>query len=127
MLPHEPESVESMLARFPKALEPVYATEAIREGRMPRPGQVRAHVFDFEDGVRMIASMDLDEGINGPDPFLHLSFSRRDEAMTKDQLARRITDLIAIFASGYKLIDTARTVRTLHFCFVNLNQTSFAA
>jgi len=75
MLPHEPETIEQMKARFPAAIaEPVDIDEVI-EGTAPTPGKDRKHVFDFEDGMRVIISID----VSSEERFLHLSASG-DEA-----------------------------------------------
>lgn len=75
MLPNEPESLDSMKARLDAALSVVYDAAEIEAGRGKRPGELRQHVFDFEDGIRCIAS--LDRQINGH-VYLHMSFSTID-------------------------------------------------
>lgn len=66
-----PESVERLIARFPEALEPTYDPQEIAARKVTRPGQQRKHVFDFEDGVRCIASHEMHNGRK----VLHMSFS----------------------------------------------------
>lgn len=75
MLPNQPESLEVMRERLPKALSVVYDAAEIEAGRGQRPGELRQHVFDFEDGIRCIAS--LDRQPNGH-VYLHMSFSTID-------------------------------------------------
>jgi hypothetical protein len=54
MLPYEPEPLERIQARFPKALEPIYDMRLVAKGWQPCPGALRPHVFDFDDGLRLI-------------------------------------------------------------------------
>lgn len=72
-LPFQPEPVDQLTARFNKALDRV--VDVCQMGKK-RPGMDRTHVFDFEDGLRMIISIDdyLDE------KFLHLSGSLHKES-----------------------------------------------
>jgi hypothetical protein len=75
MLPNQPEKLEDMRKRLPAALSCVYNAEDIERGVGQRPGEKRQHVFDFEDGIRCIASLDRQ-----PDGhiYLHMSFSTID-------------------------------------------------
>jgi len=50
-IPYESESTESLKARVAEALKEPYIV-----GERPRPGEQRKHVFDFEDGLRLIVS-----------------------------------------------------------------------
>jgi hypothetical protein len=69
-LPFEPESPSALRERFPAALDRVFD---YREGAPAElPSGLRAHVFDFEDGVRMIVSRDM-EGKG--EVYLHVSAS----------------------------------------------------
>ena len=62
MLPYRPESLEAMQQRFPQALAEVTDVEYCRFGG-ETPGQKRKHIFDFEDGLRLIVSKDrLEDG-----------------------------------------------------------------
>lgn len=74
MLPFCPEKLESMRARLPDAISTVYDADEISK----RPGEQRRQVFDFEDGVRCIVSIDKDSEERLLHPFLHFSFSCRD-------------------------------------------------
>jgi hypothetical protein len=57
ILPFEPEPLESLQARFPKALERIWVVPS--NGDMPdRPGMHREHLFDFESGLRLLISID---------------------------------------------------------------------
>jgi len=75
MLPNQPEKLEVMLKRLPAALSCVYNAQDIERGLGQRPGEKRQHVFDFEDGIRCIAS--LDRQTDGR-VYLHMSFSTVD-------------------------------------------------
>ena len=65
-LPFKPETFEGIKARLPIALVDVYEIHT-----EPRPGLQRKHVFDFQDGVRMIISRDAVDG----DSCVHVSAS----------------------------------------------------
>lgn len=65
------EPTDRLLARFKEALTPVYDAEEIVQRKVLRPGQQRKHVFDFEDGVRVIASHEIHSGRT----VLHMSVS----------------------------------------------------
>ena len=70
MLPRQTESLKALRKRLPAALEDVYTP-----GQSPRPGEQRKHVFDLENGVRLIISRDrLDSGKAG----IHISASAFD-------------------------------------------------
>lgn len=56
-LPVEPESIESMQARWPVVMQFEYGREIILSGGI-RPGEIRANVFDFPGGLRLIASVE---------------------------------------------------------------------
>jgi hypothetical protein len=79
MLPNEPETLESLQARFQAALEPVYCQDDFNPNKhdpakMPlRSGQQRKHVFDCEDGMRLIISRDRYED-GGVDVHVSASF-----------------------------------------------------
>lgn len=65
------EPTDRLVARFKDALTPVYTADDIEQKKVTRPGQQRKHVFDFEDGVRCIASHEVHNGRK----VLHMSFS----------------------------------------------------
>lgn len=58
-LPFIPESIESMRARFHKALEKVYIPS---EDMEDRPGLHRENLFDFENGLRLLISKENLQG-----------------------------------------------------------------
>jgi hypothetical protein len=71
MLPIEPEPLAAMKARFHLAVSEPVDTDKVSKGVIPPPSRDRRHVFDFEDGMRMVVSVDrvIDE------EFLHVSAS----------------------------------------------------
>lgn len=116
MLPFEPEKLESMRARLPQALSVVYNYEIIESGGQ-RPGEQRQHVFDFEDGIRCILS--VDEGQQTP-RHLHMSFSLHDyNWMTVAQFMHRMNVIPTEFWPDTILVTIARfqTPRAIHFAF----------
>lgn len=69
-LPFEPRPLDELRARYPAAVERVFD---YRFG-FPAvwPSQLRAHVFDFEDGLRVMVSRDREEEDG---TYLHVSAS----------------------------------------------------
>lgn len=57
-LSFQPESIATARARYAAALTEVFDVESINLGTVLRPGECRANVFDFADGIRMIVSRD---------------------------------------------------------------------
>jgi len=85
-LPFEPESLESAKARFAIALVGVWDGDALASGKATiRPGQQRKYVFDFYEGVRMVACLEfwrvckvvknVPQNKELPEFRIHLSFS----------------------------------------------------
>jgi hypothetical protein len=56
--PFQPENLDAMRARWAYALSPVYDFKKCISGEQTPPGLERKHLFDFEDGVRMIVSLE---------------------------------------------------------------------
>jgi|SRR5688572_4008147 len=67
-LDFNPEPLESLKARFPKAIDTIWGKIKTED----RPGMYREHVFDFEDGLRMIISREV---LIDPEPVIHVSAS----------------------------------------------------
>lgn len=83
MLPFKPESMEALRSRYHAALVPVFDC---RKGvPRPRPGELRGHVFDCADGLRLIVSRDRE---SDAELFLHLSASLTPGLPLYDKLAR---------------------------------------
>jgi hypothetical protein len=74
MLDIKPETMESIKARFYKAFETPSDTHKVLSGEQKPVSKLRSNVFDFDDGMRLVASVDL---IND-EHFLHLSVSGTD-------------------------------------------------
>jgi hypothetical protein len=68
-LPFQPEPFAQLCERWPAALNPVYELPLVEAGQQPVPATRRRHVFDFEDGTRLIASVEVAAGASE----LHLS------------------------------------------------------
>jgi len=56
--PFKPEPIESLRARYPESVKKSYNTKAIEMGLSKRPGDQPQHIFDCEDGLRLIISRD---------------------------------------------------------------------
>jgi hypothetical protein len=114
--PFEPETIESVLLRFKDALTPDYDVEHIAAHPDEAPSKLRKHVFDFKDGVRMIASVDRFENVRK----LHLSFSMDtpppEITPTLDWFLGRVNELCFQFGGGLP-IQKQRTKVALHFWF----------
>lgn len=70
MLPFLPESLDKLRERYQSALVPVF--DCRRGVPRPRPGELRGHVFDCHDGMRLIVSRDRE---SERELYLHLSAS----------------------------------------------------
>ena len=71
MLPFKPESIERLKARLPQALDQIYDPFLCFNGFQELPGERRPHVFDFEEGLRLIICRQL----RGSAPVLDISAS----------------------------------------------------
>jgi len=74
MLPVEIETLEQMKVRFPAAIAEPVDVDAVARGEGLPPLHKRKHVFDFPDGMRMVASIDM----VCRDVFFHVSVSGSD-------------------------------------------------
>ena len=68
MLPFEPESIKALKARGDEALEHLFYTS---EADTRQPDLLRTHVFDFEDGLRIVASWEHNKRDKFEDPMIH--------------------------------------------------------
>lgn len=75
MLDFIPQSTEELKKRFPEALKAAYDAKKVAAQKLERPGEKREHVFDFEDGVRIVISRDFAEGVE----YIHFSGSVDNE------------------------------------------------
>lgn len=55
MMPFQPESEDKLKVKFPMAIEHVYTVQGMRAGEQ-RAGEQRKHIFDYEDGTRLVIS-----------------------------------------------------------------------
>ena len=121
-LPGQPESLESMRSRFSKAIAHAVSVEKVAKD--PRnayyPSKYRTHVFDSEDGIRLIVSRDRD----GDQEVIHVSASLSKKAAREfGNLSNIVTRVAEIwqFISGCQASPIGRqaqlTDRTLHFAF----------
>lgn len=109
MLPYLPQTLEVMRSRLPKAIkELINPKECVRTGYYP--SKERVHVFDWEDGLRLIVTRELQQ-FGQWEQCLHLSASFPPESpmhtfyaeangMGKDAWIRcvqqRISDLFCV-------------------------------
>lgn len=56
--PFEPESIDDMRKRWPAILVTRFEAAAVEDGRQMNPVFLRAHIFDFHAGVRLIAAVE---------------------------------------------------------------------
>jgi hypothetical protein len=71
-LPFEAEPLESLRERYPRAIADLVDVESVNLGLQYDPGSERKHVFDTEDGIRLIISRE-DQGEDGK--VIHFSAS----------------------------------------------------
>ena len=86
-VPDNPESMESLQARFPAALEKLWDIDDPAYDIDRGPGKYREHVFDCENGFRFIASREKYSLVNGGVPHLHVSVSFRDGSAIEQVVA----------------------------------------
>lgn len=72
MLEFKPETLKQLQDRYPKALKKIWVPV---KGMADRPGLHRTNVFDGDDNIRLIISVDK----HGPDDVIHFSGSFNDE------------------------------------------------
>ena len=58
IVPFKAEPLKDLQARYPQALDFVYDSDAMRDSNAIRPGEVAAKLFDFEDGLRLLISLE---------------------------------------------------------------------
>ena len=110
--------MESLKARLQNALDDVYDVSKIEAGA-PRPGQSRQHVFDTEQGVRMIVSVDK-PAVDEP-PVLHISFSLIDPlppGMTLEKFGDLIDSLPSVlFGRTMQSTQETRSSMVVHHLY----------
>lgn len=119
-LPFEPQTEAQIVARFHLAMTPEYEVLEVAKHPGSEPSKLRQHVFDFEDGIRMIASIDYGQGTR----WLHLSFSLWTSFVPiwqRDAYTRRVLSLCEKFAHARKTMRVGLKMNTPagvdHFLF----------
>jgi hypothetical protein len=114
-LPFEPQPDAELQARFELALEP---HQDIHFPPDPATGLQRKHVFDFEDGVRAIVSIDYDGGTEPAEKYLHVSIGACSEAAW-ERVPERIEPVLGVLFNGRKpeLVERAMTEVAIHLFF----------
>ncbi len=112
MLPTDVKTMEEHRLRWAKALEPIFDVESLCLGLTARPGELPVHVFDFQDGMRMIVSRERDTTGEIID---HLSASFRAESrlyhrmrngkLTRDDFCDMIEDRVRDLSNGGHLLN----------------------
>lgn len=81
LIPPAPQSIEALRKRLPAILAmPPYDSKAIIAGTVQRPGADPKHRFDFEDGRRLIISVDR---MSNNLVLLHISGSHHGPSFSK--------------------------------------------
>lgn len=104
MIPFQPESDESLRARYHKAVEKPWSIDPKGPTPTDGPGKHREHIFDFEDGMRLIISID-----KGPeDELLHFSASmfKHIEGDTLKLAEQRFREMSGCDRPAYRHIVT---------------------
>lgn len=104
-LPFVPEPLETLRVRYPVALRDLIEIDSVLQGTQLRPGEQRTHVFDCEDGLRLIVSRD-DLGMG---PVLHLSASIGGENLPLESWLRAVARTRGPIAALDALVDEAET------------------
>lgn len=110
--PYQPESLERLKSRFAAALSPDYCTD----GFQAPPGLLRQHVFDFDNGIRMIVSHDIENGRRT----LHFSFSinpiiRAKNLMSREEFRAFAEQAIREFWHPPVVVEDYWSYKALHF------------
>jgi len=120
VLAFEPQTVEEMLRRFPAALEPVFDPVRAFAGAVNGDYCVtrdRRHVFDFENGVRMIVTTErLPQRV-----LRHLSFGSTVGglfALRDAELADFAKETLKTFGMASEPTAMIKSGENLHFWFV---------
>lgn len=107
MLPFQAEPLDKLQARFHLALAPIYDArqllKEIKKNPLDRPGLKRKHVFDFDNGIRLIASVERDDRPEATDrrPYLHVSFSEASkERVIKTNVRQQLHELTMMLSRG---------------------------
>lgn len=115
------EPLVKLKARFTKAVSHPVDVQNVLAGIVPVPSGLRKHVFDFEDGMRMIVSIDIISGtyflhvsVSGNDSYLKSIESEGFDGLVEDSLLR-----ITAFTNGTPSDNLRSTISNsvLHLIF----------
>lgn len=111
----EPEPAEKMAKRFETALKRVYDVDLIAQEESDRPGEHRENVFDFKDGIRIIVSLEIHDGVR----FVHISGSSQNPMSVQDLSKRILGKIITISKMNISGVVNAWVANTgiIHFLF----------
>ena len=118
MLKFKPEPLEVLRARLPKALARRFDVNATVSPKGPRPGELREHVFDTEDHIRCLISMDYQGG--QPEVYLHISCSSTwDTKLEMEQFMKRAEQIHTVFWPDIVLVLAHKVVtpKAIHFFY----------
>lgn len=102
---------------MPKALSRLFDVDKTVKGACPRPGELRDHVFDLEDQIRCIISLDY---TGTDDPVLHVSCSSTLETgLSFTAFLAKCSSLHTELWPDVLLVEIHRTVteRAIHFFY----------
>lgn len=85
MIAYDPQPLDQLRARYFEALKPLVDVAAVMADENLSPGKRDLHVFDFEDGLRLIVSRDTNTG----NVWLHFSASMRAGSPIERKLIRK--------------------------------------
>ena len=80
MIPFTPEPLDQLRARYLAALVRVFYSRKVATAEEERPGQIRTHVFDYNEdelGIRFVISRENDPELG---LVIHFSASMREES-----------------------------------------------
>jgi hypothetical protein len=122
MIPFEPEPIAAMQARYPAAVAELLTRAMVTGPDAYQPGALRRHVFDHEDGLRLIVSRENFYPEWGE--IIHVSASVHDDRAVAQRImnmrsgprAQMETFMILAYAAFERLSQTewrvARAVMT---------------
>lgn len=116
MLPWQPETLESVKARFSAALTPDVDVRKALTDLKTSPAASRKHVFDIADyRMRMVVSTDVEDDVRA----IHLSFSARPDTLIPDvdTFIKTASKLAAELVGGRCLVYEVTTPKALHLFF----------
>jgi hypothetical protein len=124
LLPFEPESPDAIRQRWGAILKVIYDQKQLEAETQVNPAFQRRHVFDFPDGIRLVASL---ERAGAPQAELHLSFGIHNSFHSvwipkgREAYLARCRELVAMLQSyglvGTDCSQTFLTQRAFHFWF----------